>query len=397
LSDPTLDADLGSVVGAEIRRLRDAAGLSTRELAAAAGMSQPFLSQIERGASAPSMASVYRLARALGVRPGDLLPAVGADEVDVVRADEGRRIPVAERDDAALGRALLLRESSALEVVEYTFGPDEYIAEWFESPGESGLYLVSGRLEVDVLGAGTYALEPGDFIRFPRAPAIAGVSSARNGSSPSSSRASRAPADPRRRGALARLPGTAALPAHHRVASHVRRCHTNAQMRLSRTVADAEKCRASGRRRHRSRADTGVRGCGTAHSGGQQHPIIVLKYINQLPCVYVLWCAVRVEQDAGLEAAAALFKVLGSASRLRLVRLLATEPAGVTHLVASTGMSQPLVSQHLRTLRSAGIVTVARAGREALYSISDDHIAHVVDDALTHVLEEDPTHRGEER
>ena len=83
--------------------------------------------------------------------------------------------------------------------------------------------------------------------------------------------------------------------------------------------------------------------------------------------------------------------------RLRLVRLLATEPSGVTHLVASTGMSQPLVSQHLRTLRSAGIVTVARAGREALYSISDDHIAHVVDDALTHVLEEDPTDRGEER
>ena len=167
MSDPSLDADLGSVVGAEIRRLRDAAGLSTRELAAAAGMSQPFLSQIERGASAPSMASVYRLARALGVRPGDLLPAVGADEVDVVRAGEGRRIPVAERDDAALGRALLLRESSALEVVEYAFGPDEYIAEWFESPGESGLYLVSGHLEVDVLGAGTYALGPGDFIRFP--------------------------------------------------------------------------------------------------------------------------------------------------------------------------------------------------------------------------------------
>ncbi|WP_238343699.1 ArsR/SmtB family transcription factor [Microbacterium sp. RG1] len=129
------------------------------------------------------------------------------------------------------------------------------------------------------------------------------------------------------------------------------------------------------------------------------HPrlIIVIVYINTLPCVYALWCDVGVEKDAGLEAAAALFKVLGSASRLRLVRLLAAEPAGVTHLVASTGMSQPLVSQHLRTLRSAGVVTVARAGREALYSISDDHIAHVVEDALTHVLEEHPTDQGEER
>ncbi len=167
MSEPALDADLGAVVGGEIRRLRDAAGLSTRELAAAAGMSQPFLSQIERGASTPSMASVYRLARALGVRPGDLLPAVEADEVEVVRAGEGRRIPVAEHPSAAVGRALLLRESSTLEVVEYVFGPDEYVAEWFESPGESGIYVIAGRLEVDVLGAGTHALAPGDFIRLP--------------------------------------------------------------------------------------------------------------------------------------------------------------------------------------------------------------------------------------
>lgn len=101
------------------------------------------------------------------------------------------------------------------------------------------------------------------------------------------------------------------------------------------------------------------------------------------------------EHEAGLEATAALFKVLGSPSRLRLVRLLFADPAGVTELVARTGMSQPLVSQHLKTLRAAGIVTVARAGREALYRISDDHIAHVVNDALTHVLEEDPTDQGD--
>ena len=113
------------------------------------------------------MASVYSLSRALGVRPGDLLPAVLPQEVVVVRAGEGRIIPVADHPAAAFGRALLLRSSSALEIIEYSFGPEEYIEEWFESPGEGGLYVISGTLEVDIFGAGTYSLERGDFIHFP--------------------------------------------------------------------------------------------------------------------------------------------------------------------------------------------------------------------------------------
>lgn len=93
------------------------------------------------------------------------------------------------------------------------------------------------------------------------------------------------------------------------------------------------------------------------------------------------------EPDEGIDAAAALFKVLGSPSRLLLLRLLAVEPATVGALTARSGMSQPLVSQHLRTLREAGIIAVSRSGREAEYQLADHHIAHVVDDAITHALE----------
>lgn len=102
-----------------------------------------------------------------------------------------------------------------------------------------------------------------------------------------------------------------------------------------------------------------------------------------------------VDREAGLEATAALFKVLGSSFRLYLVRLLAAEPSGVSALVERSEMSRPLVSQHLRTLRQAGIVTVSRVGRQAVYQLADHHIAHVVDDAITHVLEEDPSDKGE--
>lgn len=100
-------------------------------------------------------------------------------------------------------------------------------------------------------------------------------------------------------------------------------------------------------------------------------------------------------REEGLDATAELFKVLGSPSRLHLVRLLAAEPSGVSALVSRSGMSQPLVSQHLRTLRQAGIVTVSRAGREAEYQLADHHIAHVVDDAMTHVLEDQFLKQGE--
>lgn len=92
--------------------------------------------------------------------------------------------------------------------------------------------------------------------------------------------------------------------------------------------------------------------------------------------------------ERGLTAAAELFKVLGSPSRLMLLHLLATQPSTVSALVADTTMTQPLVSQHLRVLRQAGIVTVSRSGREAIYQLADHHIAHVINDAMTHALED---------
>ncbi|NYF18043.1 DNA-binding transcriptional ArsR family regulator [Microbacterium sp. AK009] len=123
--------------------------------------------------------------------------------------------------------------------------------------------------------------------------------------------------------------------------------------------------------------------------------IIILNCMHKLRSIYVFCFDGDVEREAGLEATAALFKVLGSPSRLYLLRLLAAEPAGVSALVKRSEMSQPLVSQHLRTLRQAGIVTVSRTGREAVYQLADYHIAHVVNDAITHVLEEDAPDKGD--
>ncbi|MDQ0745031.1 DNA-binding transcriptional ArsR family regulator [Clavibacter sp. B3I6] len=90
---------------------------------------------------------------------------------------------------------------------------------------------------------------------------------------------------------------------------------------------------------------------------------------------------------AGFEQAADLFKVLSSSSRLGLLGLLASRQMTVSELVDESGMSQPLVSQHLRVLRASGLVTVQRTGRVAHYEVTDTHVSHVVDDAVAHVRE----------
>lgn len=92
--------------------------------------------------------------------------------------------------------------------------------------------------------------------------------------------------------------------------------------------------------------------------------------------------------DEGVQRAAELFRALGTPARVTILRLL-DQPTTVTALVQQTGLSQPLVSQHLRVLRGARMVRVERSGREAYYSVADRHITHVVEDAVAHALEHD--------
>jgi ArsR family transcriptional regulator, zinc-responsive transcriptional repressor len=88
-----------------------------------------------------------------------------------------------------------------------------------------------------------------------------------------------------------------------------------------------------------------------------------------------------------LEAATELLKALASPVRLGIVRELASGSRRVHELVAALGVSQPLVSQHLRVLRATRIVTARRLAREIEYTLTDDHVAHIVLDAIRHAGE----------
>lgn len=65
--------DIRKRLGANVRRLRQARGLSQEAFADEAGIHRTYVSDIERGARNPTITVVERLAEALGVRSGALL------------------------------------------------------------------------------------------------------------------------------------------------------------------------------------------------------------------------------------------------------------------------------------------------------------------------------------
>jgi DNA-binding transcriptional ArsR family regulator len=85
---------------------------------------------------------------------------------------------------------------------------------------------------------------------------------------------------------------------------------------------------------------------------------------------------------------AGVFAALASPVRAAIVHRLTLGGATVGRLADELGISQPLTSQHLRTLRLHGLVTVDKNGRESTYRLSDDHVTHVFLDALQHSRED---------
>lgn len=71
------------------------------------------------------------------------------------------------------------------------------------------------------------------------------------------------------------------------------------------------------------------------------------------------------------------FKALGDLTRLQIIYLLATDTSGtlgVGELAGRLGISQPAVSQHLKTLKGEGLVDSRREGFYVYYTINCDHI-----------------------
>jgi ArsR family transcriptional regulator len=70
-------------------------------------------------------------------------------------------------------------------------------------------------------------------------------------------------------------------------------------------------------------------------------------------------------------------KALSDVNRLRIVKRLAESEASVAELIAHVGLSQPLVSHHLKRLRVAGLVETRRVGRETICTLRPEAFGEV--------------------
>ena len=69
------------------------------------------------------------------------------------------------------------------------------------------------------------------------------------------------------------------------------------------------------------------------------------------------------------------FSALADPTRREIFELLARRPRAVGELAEGLPVSRPAVSQHLRVLREAGLVTGVRDGSRRLYSVDPDAVA----------------------
>ncbi len=98
--------------------------------------------------------------------------------------------------------------------------------------------------------------------------------------------------------------------------------------------------------------------------------------------------------DDQLAELAEIFRMMGDSSRLGIFLTCMDEPVSVGDIVNRLGLSQSLVSHHLRLLRASRILRAERRGKQVFYSAVDDHIRRVIADMVDHVTE--PDHDGAE-
>ena len=150
----------GSRLGAQVRALRRERGLTLKALGQRAGLSHPFLSQVERGLARPSLDSVQAIAGALEVPVGQLWAPPRPVEAQVIRRDEG----AASEAHGAMLRELAA-DSGAPLVREWTARGRRWPAAADVRPGEVLIYVARGAVEVEIGGA-VHELGEGDALRF---------------------------------------------------------------------------------------------------------------------------------------------------------------------------------------------------------------------------------------
>lgn len=160
-----LDATDWGPLGQAIRDRRLSKQLTLVDLAAKAGLSQPFLSQVETGRARPSLSSLHQIADALDTTPQAFFGGpVDVETVPgVIRANDVQILEV----DGTVSQStchVLLGGAAPFHMLEFDGLPSEFL-EYYEHDGFEAAYVISGRIEIDIDGT-ISTLHSGDTISY---------------------------------------------------------------------------------------------------------------------------------------------------------------------------------------------------------------------------------------
>jgi len=81
------------------------------------------------------------------------------------------------------------------------------------------------------------------------------------------------------------------------------------------------------------------------------------------------------------------FRLLGDATRVRILDALSRSEMCVCDLAELLGVSSSAISHQLRLMRGMRVVRHRRAGRQVFYALDDEHIVRLFGEGLKHVQE----------
>ncbi|MBQ2737505.1 MAG: winged helix-turn-helix transcriptional regulator [Clostridia bacterium] len=81
------------------------------------------------------------------------------------------------------------------------------------------------------------------------------------------------------------------------------------------------------------------------------------------------------------------FKIFADSTRLKILFAIDPVPLCVRDIAEALGMSEPLVSHHLRALRQARLISHKREGKHVIYSLKDEHVRDIIEKGLEHIEE----------
>jgi transcriptional regulator with XRE-family HTH domain len=157
------DADEAQQLGRYVSQFRKLRGLSVRGLASEAGVSSSFVSQLENGRTNASVASLRKLASALGVTPAELLDGKNGHTRGILRAEDRPHLPLAGADKYVLSKPPMRN----LEVYAGHFAPGGSTGEeaYVHGNAQEIIVVTAGTIVVQLAGE-DYVLHRNDSIEF---------------------------------------------------------------------------------------------------------------------------------------------------------------------------------------------------------------------------------------